>query len=249
MSFDWTTFLLELINFVVLAALLTRFVYKPISSSIQERRERLTQAQAEATQRLEDLTGRSTALDARSRELDRLREEIYASALTEAAEERARLLAQARDDAAAERERVQGLLEAEREAAEAWVKDAAIERGAQVAGQLLLSLAPEAAHAALLDRLTEEVRARGEALRDPSGAAPSEVEVSMARLPRAGEVDSLRAAVAEALGQPPRWSVKEDERIGAGAILRVGDRVLDASVSGQLELLRREARHLLAEAG
>lgn len=248
MTFDLTTFVFELVNFVVLAFVLERLVYRPVAGSISDRRAALASARAEAEHGLEQIAQQRQQIDARNRELDQLREQIFAEATAEAAAERARLIALAQEDAASERARFQSLLEAERTAALAWVQEAAVDQGAHVAGRLMLELVPDAAHAALIQLLITHV---GE---PHDGPAPEhegdtiEAEITSARLLSREALGQIRSALEDTLGGPVRLTVAEDERLGAGAILRIGDRILDASVAGQLELLRADARRQLASA-
>jgi len=55
----------------------------------------------------------------------------------------------------------------------------------------------------------------------------------------------LRDALSDSLGTMPKLSVRQDPELLVGAVLRVGDRVFDASVAGNLEALRDRARELL----
>lgn len=236
MTLDLTTFLFELVNFLVLAAILTRFVYRPLAEGVRARREELARLRSEAAEKVAAAEARQEDLARRERELDGLRDQVMGEATASAAAERARILAQAREDAAGERARVQTLLEAERVAALGWVRDEAVERGVEVAGRLLLSLAPQAAHAALVGHLVAEVRGRAAADR------PEEVELSLPRADDAESVERVRAALTEAFGAAPRLTVHEEPALGAGAVLRLGDLRLDASIAGQLEALRDEAR-------
>ena len=142
MSFDLTTFLFELINFVLLIFLLRRFVYRPIAASIAARRAEIAETRATAAAQLDGVNARTAELDVRQRAIDVLREEVFAEASADAATLRARLLGEAREDAVAERVKVQSLLESEREAALGWVRETAVDQGAAVAGRLLLALAP-----------------------------------------------------------------------------------------------------------
>ena len=48
MSFDWWTFGLQVINFLVLVWLLQRFLYKPVRRIIEQRRELAGKALSEA---------------------------------------------------------------------------------------------------------------------------------------------------------------------------------------------------------
>ncbi len=252
MTFNATTFAFELINFVVLVWLLNRYVFKALVSSIAERRARIAAAEAAAAAQQAAAEAAQAEMRSRSLELDRLRETILQEATADAAAERARLITPAREDAAAERARVQQLLEAEREAALAWVRSEAVERGVDVAGHMMLSLAPEALDAALVEQLVAEIDARREALRraaEELGEQAPEVTLVAARLPPSELRERLREALGEALGARPRLSLKEDETLLAGLVLRVGGRVLDASVAGQLAAFRDRARLHLEEAG
>jgi len=245
MQIDPLTFVFELVNFVVLAWLLQRWVYRPIAAAIADRRREIDDTRALAKTRLSEVDARSVALDVRDRELDRLRETVMAEASSAAAAERARLLDEARADALAERARVQTLLEAEREAALGWVREVTVDRGAEVAGHLLMSLAPEAAHEALIARLLEKLAASAEMLRKGATDDVVSAEATFAHMPEQARATELQRVLEETLGRSVRLSVAADERLVAGATLRVCDRVFDASVAGQLELLREDARGYL----
>jgi len=250
MTFNPLTFTFELINFVVLAVLLQRMVYRPVAEAIRARRAEIEQTRATAAERLALVDQRAEALAARDQELDQLRTSIISEATAAASTGRAKLLAQARDDAAAERQRAHAMLEAEREAAVGWVREVTVDRGVEVAGKLLLQLVPDAAHEALVERLLVSVAARTDLGAPDHEPGDVHADATFAQLPTAEQSRRLRHALEEAVGQHVLLSVTEDDRLGAGATVRIRDRVFDASVSGQLELLRDDARQLLtAEAG
>ena len=48
MQIDWTTFILQIVNFVVLVWLLKRFLYRPVLDAIARRRTAIEQALGEA---------------------------------------------------------------------------------------------------------------------------------------------------------------------------------------------------------
>ena len=250
MGFSITTFLFEVVNFLVLMWLLQRIVYKPLKKGIGARRAALEEREKSATARL----GAAEELEEHARgmyeELEVLRAKTIREATEQAAEERARLLEQAREDAAAERARAQRLLESEREAAQAWVRELAIEHGTDVAGRMLMQLAPDAIESALFEQLLEELSHRTEALRNASArAGSSETDVTFAHMPADEQVARLRERLARTLGTAPRLVLREDETLIAGLSLRVGHLVLDASVSGQLQAFRDDVReHIEPEA-
>jgi F-type H+-transporting ATPase subunit b len=48
MSFSWTTFALQAVNFLILVWLLKRFLFKPVGNLVAERKAEIVRAQAEA---------------------------------------------------------------------------------------------------------------------------------------------------------------------------------------------------------
>lgn len=247
MQLNPLTFVFEIVNFLVLLFVLERWVFRPLRRGITARREEEARAKEEAQEKLARAESIERELADERRAIADVRDRALREAAEQATEERARILAQAREDAAAERARASRLVEAEREAAEAWVQEVAVERGTEIAGRMLLALAPGAAEAALRARLLEEIARRGVELSPASTDGSVEVELRSAALGESRDVESIRDALARAMGRPVRLVVREDEKLLAGVVLRVGDRVLDASVAGQLEAFRDRARAMLQE--
>lgn len=248
MGFSFTTFVFELVNFGLLIWLLNRLVFRPLAEGIEARRLATAQRERDAEEATLRAEQSRLEYEEKRRELDRLEEKVYREAVEQAASERARLLAQARDDARAERSRVDRLLEAEREASAAWVGEAVIEEAVALAGRLLMDLVPEEAHVVLLERLLDELRQQAPALRSEHEATGgSDVELQVAQTLTDHYEARLRDELEAALGDTIRLSVRDDPDLLAGAVLRVGDRVLDASVGGGLDVLHAQARSHLRE--
>lgn len=246
MGFSITTFVFEVVNFLVLVAILRWILYAPLKRAIAERRKGLEDREAQAAEKISVAERREREAAAQAAGLDELRAETLRKATEQAAAERASLIEQAREDAAAERTRAQRLLEIEREAAHAWVREMAIEQGADIAGRMLLSLAPHAVEDALFDLLLHELLRRGDELAAAAGRdASPEVEVRFASVPSDDRIARLRERLSAVLGASPRLVLRDDTTLRAGLAVRVGHVVLDASVGGQLQALRSRARELL----
>jgi F-type H+-transporting ATPase subunit b len=233
MTVDLTTFLFEVVNFVVLLWILQRLVYRPLQKAIAERREAILERERVAEAARVEADEQRASYEERRAELTALRDKTLASANEEAAEQRARILAQAREDAEAERARVRKLLEAEREAALGWVRQVSVERGTEVAGHLLMKLAPDAVEESLFRALRAEIESH-----DLSSTG-EEVEVRCARLLDEHQVAALRESLAKARAKSPKPNLREDDSLVAGLVIRVGHTVFDGSVSGQLAAFRR----------
>ncbi len=251
MDFNLTTFLFEIVNFLALVWLLQRLLYKPLQRGIDKRNTAIREREELAEQRIAGAARSLQEYNESRAELDQLREQTIREATEEASEQRARILEQAREDAAAERARAQRTLEVEREAALAWVREVLVERSAEVAGRILSQLAPDALEPALLDQLLVELGRQAGSLRHEVGAnghapsVPPEVEVTFANMPGDAGVSRLRGKLSETLGGTPRLSLREDATLGAGLVVRIGSRVLDASMAGQLEAFRDTVREMV----
>ena len=247
MGFDPTTFVFELINFGLLLWILQRVLYRPLRDGIEQRRATLAAERDRAAVALSEAQAMREGAEARLAEIERLRENIVADAREQAAKEEARILEQARQDAAIERERGQRTLQRERREAVAWLREATVDNAVEVAGRLLLDLFPDDADEvlfeALLDALPDQRRALDDRLGAPAErSGPITVELRAPRPPRAQGLARLREGLEALLDEPFELVVHHDESLLAGPVLRIGDHVLDASVAGHLEVVQERAR-------
>jgi len=256
MGFDLTTFFFELVNFGLLLWILQRVLYRPLREGIERRRAELAgQRERAAAERRSAQALRGEA-EGRLAEIEKLRDNIIAGAREQGAKEEARILEQAREDAESERERVGRTLERERGEALVWVREATVDNAVEIAGSLLNELLPAAANAVLLDALVsslgDSMSGEGEQLSADAASELGEgrhlsVELSMPCPPPEAELESLRSVLSRLLDRPFDFVIREDPTLIAGAVLRLGDQVLDASLSGHLTALRERARELAVE--
>ncbi len=231
--------LAQIVNFIFLVVVLGAVAYKPLQKMLKERQERIQKG-------LEDA---KAAEEARAR-VKAEREEILKQARAEAD----RILTEERRQARAEAERI---LDQAREDAEsirvAARKEAEMEQ-AQILGQVreqIASLAIAAAHKLVGEALDEQrqralVDAFFSGIRDgrvevlPEGAmrADGPVTVTSALPLTEAEQTAIRRELAARLGEGVEISFQVNPQILGGLVVRVGDRVLDGSVAGQLEQLR-----------
>ncbi len=68
------------------------------------------------------------------------------------------------------------------------------------------------------------------------------IEATFARQPDAQELDRVRSRVGEATGKTVEVTTTIDPALIGGVRLRVGDRLIDASVAGQLKRMRRQLK-------
>jgi F-type H+-transporting ATPase subunit b len=97
---DWFTVGAQLLNFLILVWLLKRFLYKPILGAIDIRERRIAAELADAAAKRIAADKERDEFRSRSKALDEQRGALLAKAADEAAAERDRLIAQARNEAA-----------------------------------------------------------------------------------------------------------------------------------------------------
>ncbi len=237
MKFDFWTFAFQIINFTVLVLILRRVLFKPVREIMEKRRA----ASAALMEDAERTKREAEALkDARTKELGELRASsarMMDEAKDQAAAEKARLISEAEAEARKVAEKEKALLEAERAKAGEAVKGMAIEAVASYAGLLLKDAADAELHAALVRRLMAEA---GRISAEISGAAPkdgSPVQVQLASaFPMAQALaDGLRSAIAPM--PSASMDVTVEPELIAGVVVRANDLVFDMSLAGQLKAL------------
>jgi F-type H+-transporting ATPase subunit b len=101
MQFDWWTFALQAINFLVLVWLLQRFLYKPIQKAIDDRRATTAAKTAEASAILAEAQATKGKYEAALGHIAQERHDMLDQAHQEIEAQRASLLAEARSNAQA----------------------------------------------------------------------------------------------------------------------------------------------------
>jgi F-type H+-transporting ATPase subunit b len=216
------TLIFQIINFLVLMALLHRFLFKPVLAMVAKRQEAIERAASEGERVRHDAGGLQAAAQ---------------KALADATEIKARALGDAR--AQAERERISTLEEARREAeatlaaaksdiaderdraAEAMTKSA-VDIGVTLAQRLLGQIATQPILETFLSRLCESLEGlsdeRKRALLDDLGGA--DLVVATAPPLDAEAARRWLSAIEQRLGRGPRLRAVGDESLLAGAELR-----------------------------
>src|SRR5450759_3028539 len=95
MTFNLWTFLFEVLNFLVLAFVLHRLLYRPLHQAIDARRAGIEQAQADAEAARKQANDMHAELKNQVAALDEQRRQVLAEAHGQAEAERTRLLAAA----------------------------------------------------------------------------------------------------------------------------------------------------------
>lgn len=234
--------LVQIFNFAILLVVLRAWVYTPILNMLQKRREAIAKGLEDARIAAEaranaEKEAEKVLTDARSKAASEARE------LTARAEEQAKEIVKAAE-AKAGKAREEALAEVEQER----VRVLGDLRGqvaalATAAAQKLIGEALDAKKQhALIEEFFSGVKAGKVTVLEGADAAGSGAVVTSALPLTSEEQSTVQSQVIKALGGKGEVTFKVDPNILGGLVVRVGDKVLDGSVSGQLGALRQSLR-------
>ena len=248
MELDWTTFILELINFVVLIWILNRFLYRPVTKVIAQRKAAIQRILSEAEM------ARSDAQALQSQ---------YENRLTEWEQEREKARAQLRDEMSAERNRqmenLRAELDQEREKAAAVeqrrLKDftqqteaAAIALGGTFVSRLLLRLGGPELERKIIDMVRQDLPGlphdQMQAIRDASATIGLPMKITSAYPLDTTQRDVLCHACRTLTGRDVVCEFLEDRNLIAGLRIGVGSWVLRANLQDEMSFFAESARHV-----
>lgn len=249
MQIDWFTFVAQLINFVVLVALLHRFLYGPILSAMDERERRIAarlnaahEKEAEAREEAEKYRSLQAELETeRRRQLARAEEEVEAR--------RQELIR----DARAEVDRLEvewhAALAREQETFMQALSERVLRETMRVARRALQDLADADLEARTVDVFVERLKTLDAATRQTLAralhAADGRVVVRSAFDMTDGQRDRLQTALAAQLGQTPTLTMETDADLGFGIELRIQERKVAWSLESYLAHLMDAVRERL----
>lgn len=141
MGINWFTVVAQIINFLILVWLLKRFLYKPVLQAIAERENRIAAQlrdaeakKAEAEQEKEDFAQKNLAFDQQ-------REAAMKKALADVSAEKQHLLAQAREELATTRTKLEESLREEQQHISRELRQKTVDEVFALAGKALSDLA------------------------------------------------------------------------------------------------------------
>lgn len=231
--------LVQIFNFAIIFVVLRAWVYKPILGLLERRRTAIAEGledariAAEARQNAEQEAEKVLA-EARAKASQVLREaneraesqgkEIVAEAEAEAAKKREETLAEVES----ERERILGELRGQ-------VGALAI----AAAQKLINASLDEQRQRALIDEFFSGVKSGRVVVMEGQQVSGASAEVTSALPLTDEEKNAVKQEVLSKVGDQATVTFRVDPAILGGLIVRVGDKVLDGSVSGQLDSMRQ----------
>lgn len=236
------TLAFQFINFLVLAAVLRRFLFKPVAGMIKKRQEESVRALEAADERRKQAEQTRVQVETERESLRSEREQFLAQARTEVAKERLEILESAREEAGALRDAARRAVAEERRTAGADVAKEAITLGLSLAQRLLAQVAGSGLSEPFLESLSKHLADLSEErlreLRSDLDGGP----LVIATTPAVGLSAQQRwsARLAEPLGSDVPVQFVEDATLVVGAELRFPHTKLSFCWRDSLETTREE---------
>jgi F-type H+-transporting ATPase subunit b len=246
MGFDWSTFVLEIVNFLVLVWLLRHFLYRPVLAMIERRQRAVQQTLDDAQKARDEAHALQADYQARNTQWQAELEQRRQAFVNDLEAERQRRMQALQADLAAEQQRQQALRKRERDAYERAAEARAAGQATRFASRLLHGLAAPALAQRIFEMALRDLAAlppdRVEALRGALGSARAVVVQSSAPL-STDQRARLEATLAAWATAPPDIQYTEDADLVCGLRIRIDAWELDASIAGELRAFAEADGH------
>jgi F-type H+-transporting ATPase subunit b len=237
-EFNWVTFALEIVNFLVLVWILKRFLYAPVLQTIARRKSGIEQTLADARTRHSEAEALELRYRDRLAEWEKEKQGLRAQAAAEIEAERARRMAALQDTLETERARRRAVDERQADEWRNRLDRQAAEQGAQFSARLLARLASRELEARLVALALEDLARFSGAQLQAIWAACSDgqeriVVTSAFHLPET-ERNALLHGLAQATAARLSADFVEDSRLLAGLRINIGPWVMHANLEDEL---------------
>jgi len=241
LELNWSTFVLEIINFLVLVWILKRFFYKPVLEVIARRRAGIEKTLADARKLQSDAEALQTQYRQRLADWTQERQRAREQLADEIEAERIQRLATLQSQLEQEQEKAR-VADARRQAdAVHKAEETALMQAAGFASRLLGELAGPELEQRLLKLLLEQLSRLSDeriaALRNSCGRAAETIVVSSAWPLPDSQREQLRQALTATMGSSLPLRFEQDSALLAGLRISIGAWVVSANLQDELKSL------------
>jgi F-type H+-transporting ATPase subunit b len=237
MQVDWTTFVLEIVNFLVLLWILKRFLYQPVLKVLGERRAAIEKTLSQANDTQAHAASLEKLFQNRLADWEQEKSRQRTQFETELAAERARQMQVLEKDLDVERERRLAQDERKLEQAQQQIETQAHEQAGRFAATLMSRLAGPELEARLIDAFIEDWTrwpdARLDGLRAASSADHANAQVVSAYPLAPEQRERIASTLAARIGDVPVTFI-EDHALVAGLRVSIGAWQIQMTIADEL---------------
>jgi F-type H+-transporting ATPase subunit b len=238
MTFDLTTFILEIINFLVLMWLLQRFLYKPVLRVIDERRSAVAKKVAEAQATSAEAQSLKEQYTSQLQDWEKEKAQLLESLRSELREQRKAGLEKLRLELEEEKMKTEAILQSKHKSEALRFEKESLALAAKFAGAVFSRLASPDLERHIckifLDDLSKIDNDRLARISSEIQGAGDAISVTTAYPISQSLRTSITGAVNKHVGSPQTFQFNEDPALIAGIKLTAGGTVLQASLADAL---------------
>jgi F-type H+-transporting ATPase subunit b len=239
LELSWSTFVLEIINFLILVWILKRFFYRPVLDVIAKRRGEIDDSLNSAEALHADAEKLRKQYEGRLTDWDQERQQARAALNQELDVERAKKIQQLQTELEQAREKTR-VVEARHQAVvRHQMEETALKQAARFASRLLAQAAGAETEANLVDLVTTELSRlpaeRIAELRNSYGEAPDTALVVSAQPLSDNQRQQLEQVLMTIVGPELKVQFEQNSELLAGVRISVGAWVLGANLRDELE--------------
>jgi len=239
LELNWSTFVLEIINFLILVWLLKHFFYKPVLDVITRRRAGIEKTLDEAEKKHADAEAMHDQFENRLAEWEKERQIAYAELDKEIQAERSKRMEVLQAALEQEREKNQVVEQHKLDAEKLHTEELALDQGARFASYLLSVAAGPETEKSLIDLLLKDLSAlsieKKTALRAAAGNSADTVLISSAYPLDDDTRRDLENSLTTNLDRNAPVHYVQDKDLQAGLRITIGDWVLHANLQDELK--------------
>lgn len=247
MSFSWTTFALQAVNFLVLVWLLKRFLFKPVGAIVAKRKTEIARAQAEAESARHSAEQARKEFESRQAQIEAGRQGILDQARAQLADERSKMIEAARADMEKLKAAAVKQVEEDQDNVARQMFDRSIQIAIGLARRLLQPFAASGLEELFLGRVIDHLdhlsAVERAALLSEFGRDGAHLIVTTAYPLSPADESKWRATLSERLGHNPQISFATDKELIAGAELKFPHAILHFNWRDTLADAQRELNH------
>jgi F-type H+-transporting ATPase subunit b len=244
---DWTTFILELLNFLVLIWILNRFLYKPVMNVIAQRKAAIQKTQADAEKMRSDAEVLRGQYENRLAEWEQERDKARAQLREEIGAERNRLLDGLRTELDQEREKAAAVEQRRLKDFTQQAEATAIAQGGAFASRLLSRLGGAELERKIIDMVMEDLprlpQDKVQAIRSAPATAGLAMKITTAYPLDTTRRKDLGGACRALMGCEVPCEFLEDRNLIAGLRISFGSWVLCANVQDEMRFFAESSHH------
>lgn len=239
MELNWSTFLLEIINFLILVWLLKHFFYKPVLDVIRRRRTGIEKVLSDVEKKHADAEALRDQFENRLAEWEKERQTAFTKLDKEIQAQRSQRMEALHAALEQEREKNRVIEQHKLDAERLHTEELALNQGARFASRLLSVAAGPEMEKRLIDLLLKDISTlpdeKKNSLRAATGNSVDIVLISSAYPLDDDTQQKLEHSLATNLGINMPVQYIQDKDLQAGLRITIGDWVLHANLQDELK--------------